>query len=894
MPNAPIFSLNGGEVGSEGLARLDLERLQFSGSLYKNVLPRVIGSMTLRPGLEHIADIDLGEVMLMDYPYAGGSDLVPILSDEEIRVIVDGSFVTRASVSTSITSGDFSAFTGWTDGSSGGASAGVSGGQLRLLGTSQDEAVARYTMTISGGDQGTEHGLRIKIARGPVNIRLGTTSGAKDVIDATNLYDGDHSIAFTPNTGTLYLELTNKEPRRSLVDSCQIDSSGTLVLTSPWTDTDLSNNIVRYTKNKDVTYIASSSYQQREFQRRGDTSWGIQKYKVDDGPFYVSDGEISLQPNRLVDNGSATLTSNKNYFDDGMVNRLYRIYHSGQTVEEDFSSDPAEGDYIRISGVGTDRRFYYTVSGTWTGTVRLQIALDDGTGTAPGSWSDLLTRTSNIGSTGYTDPDNNVIKYIRFAVESSDLSSGTIETELEYENGSGYGIARVIDVNSATSADIEIIRRFTNTTASFEWDYTTWSDYDGWPSAVERFGGRLYWGQVDILYGSVPDAYKSFDDNIEGDSAPINRAVGAGSSRGVLWLMGLQRLIAGTDEAEYTIKSSGYDEPLTNDAWLPVETSTRGCANLRAVKSDQTGVFVQSSGTGVFALSTEQGSVDYVSSDLLEMHEEICDGYDIVDVAVQRRPDTILWFVLSNGEARALTFEPAERIVAWSRVVTDGLFKRVCATRSSGADSVHFAVQRDGTLRLERLAKLTECQGASKNCLADAFTYFSVSAPQDTFSVPHLDGLDVTVWVNGEAIHDQDNLYTVASSQVVLEDAVSSGDVVIGLPYTGDYKSTKLAYGARNGTALFQKKKVSELGLYLVNTAVGKLKVGKDFSTLRPFAAHTATGKPLTAGQVIEEYDADMFSVSSDWNTDSRICMRMPSPYPATVAAMVLGIDTNG
>jgi hypothetical protein len=894
MPNAPVYSLNGGEVGDEGLARLDLERLQFSGSLYQNVLPRVIGSMTLRPGLEHIADIDLGEVMLLDYPYAGGSDFVPILSDEELRIVKDGSFVTRASVSTTITNGDFSSFTGWTDGSSGGASADVSGGQLRLLGTSQNEAIAQYSITISGGDQGTEHGLRIKIAKGPVNVRLGTTSGAKDVLDAMTLYDGDHSIAFTPNQGTLYLELTNSAPRRSLVDSCQIDSAGTLVLESPWTDTDLADNIVRYTKNKDVTYIASGVYQQREMQRRGDTSWGIQKYKVDDGPFYASDGDISLTPNVLVDNGSATLTANKNYFEDNMINRLFRIYHSGQVVEEDFSSDPAEGDYIRISGVGGDRRFYYTVEGTWTGTIRLQEALDDGSGTAPGSWSDLTTRTSNITSTGYKDDDNNVIKYYRFAVNSGDVVSGTIETLLEYDNGSGSGIARITAVNSATEADVEIVDRFSNSTASFDWDYSTWSDYDGWPAAVERFGGRLYWGQLDTLYGSVPDAYRSFDDNVEGDSAPINRAIGAGSSRGALWLMGLQRLLAGTDEAEYSIKSSGYDEPLTNDQWLPIEISTRGCASIRAVKTDQTGVFVQSSGTGVFGLSTEQGTIDYVSSDLLEMHEEICDGYDIVDIAVQRRPDTILWFILSNGEARALTFEPRQRVVAWSRVVTDGYFKRVCATRNSGNDSIHFAVERDGTLRLEKLADMTECRGASKNCLADGYSYFSVSSSQDTFSVPNLDGLDVTVWVNGVAIHDQDDLYTVSSSQVVLDTAVESGDVVIGLPYTADYQSTKLAYGARNGTALFQKKKVSKLGLYLVNTAVGKLLVGKDFDTLRPVSNVTATGAPLADGQVIAAFDADMKPVSSSWDTDSRICMRMKTPYPATVAAMVLGIDTNG
>lgn len=66
--NAPVYSLNGGEVGDEALARLDLEGQQFAGSLYENALPRVIGSMTFRPGLEHITNIDFGQVSFSNIP----------------------------------------------------------------------------------------------------------------------------------------------------------------------------------------------------------------------------------------------------------------------------------------------------------------------------------------------------------------------------------------------------------------------------------------------------------------------------------------------------------------------------------------------------------------------------------------------------------------------------------------------------------------------------------------------------------------------------------------------------------------------------------------------------------------------------------------------------------
>jgi len=407
------------------------------------------------------------------------------------------------------------------------------------------------------------------------------------------------------------------------------------------------------------------------------------------------------------------------------------------------------------------------------------------------------------------------------------------------------------------------------------------------------FGGRLYWGQGDTIYGSVPDAYKSFDDTIEGDSAPIARSIGSNTQRGILWLLGLQRLIAGTDVAETSIKASSYDEPLTASNWFPVNASTRGCASIRAIKSDKDGIFVQTSRTGAFRMVFDQGAIDYGSADLMAMHEEVCGGSPIVDLAIQRRPDTVIWFILENGEARALTYEPVENVIAWSRVVTDGQIKCVAASRGKAQDSVYFAVVRNGTQRLERMSQVGECRGGSLNCLADAFTRFSVSEPQTTFAVPHLDGQQVTVWVNGAAIHDQDNLYTVTGGQVVLGEAVTSGDVVIGLPYTGRWQSTKLAYGAQMGTALFQRKRISQLGLYLVSTMLDGLRVGHDFDNLRQLTA-TKSGKPIMPGELQRTFDADLMPINSDWDTDSRICIEARAPYPFTASAMVLDIKTNG
>ncbi|CAI2936245.1 hypothetical protein [Aminobacter niigataensis] len=886
--SAPVYAVNGGEVGEEALSRLDLERMQFASALNSNILPRVVGSMTLRPGLEHIADINLGDVRLLEYSFAGSNSsmLVPILSNNEMRILKDNTFVSRVAVATSITNGDFNSFAGWTDASAVGASANVSGGNLVLTGTTQGRAAARQTLSVAVGDRGKEHGLRIEVVRGPVWVHIGSSAGASDVLPLSVLDDGDHSIAFTPTTANVYIELYTDNARQALVSRCQIDAAGTLVLSTPWVTADLA--APRHKQNIDVLYLASRQFQQREIQRRGDTSWGVQRYKVDDGPFVASDGTVALTPSVYTGNG--TLTASRPFFEASMLNRLFRLFQSGQTVQESFTASPANGASIRVSGVGVARRFSFQVAGTWVGSVRLEVATDDGSGN-PGAWSTVNSYTANVGPSNYTDTDDNVVKFFRFVAVT--YTSGTIDTTLIYTGGSQVGVARMTGYTSATVASVEVLSRFYSLSPTFEWDFSTWSDYDGWPWGIEAFGGRLYWGKGDFVHGSVPDAFHSFDDNVEGDSAPIYRSIGASTDRGILWLLGLQRLIAGTDNSEISIKASSFDEPLTASSWFPVDGSTQGSYDLRSVKCDKDGIFVQSSGLSVFALIAEQGTLDYSAMDLTEMHEEICEGSPIVSVAVQRQPDTIVWFILENGEARALTYRPSQKVVAWSRVVTDGQFKQVIACRGKGQDNVYFAVVRNGTQRLERLADLKDCRGGATNCLADGFKRFTTTASQTTFAVPHLNGKGVTVWVDGAALHDQDSLYMVAGGNVILPAQTAGKSVVIGLPYVGRWKSTKLAYGAANGTALFKKKRVSQLGLYLVKTMLDGLRAGKDFDTLRRLTV-TKGDKPIAPNTLFGTFDADMMSVSSDWDTDSRICLEHRSPYPLTVGSLVMDVQTNG
>jgi len=437
--------------------------------------------------------------------------------------------------------------------------------------------------------------------------------------------------------------------------------------------------------------------------------------------------------------------------------------------------------------------------------------------------------------------------------------------------------------------DIEVLDQFYSIDSTSEWDYSSWSDAMGWPTVVEIFGGRLFWGRGDTMFGSVSDQYRSFDDQVIGDSAPIIRSLNSRGYDGVRWLLALQRLIAGTDVSEVSVRSSAFDEPLTALNWHPLDASTQGGADIRAVKSDKDGIFVTAAGRSVYRAAWNQNEGDYSSADLTALHQDIFGSASIVAIAIQRKPDSIIWFALSDGGCRALTYEPSENVIAWSSLKTDGNILDVSVARGSTEDSVYFKIDRNGSAGIEKLSQLRDCRGGNLNCLADAFTKFS-GAPTTVFSVPHLDGRDVTVWADGAAVHDQGNLYTVSGGQVTL--AAAASDVVIGLPYIGDYVSTKLAYGAALGTAMFQKKRVSALGLYFVDTILDGVRVGRDAANLFAFTTTKDDG-PITPGELQSEFDGPMMDFAGDWDTDSRIHVKMQSPYPCTVAALAMQVKTN-
>ena len=881
-----LVAFNRGIVSSLGLVRVfDIERLRMAASRMVNWMPRVLGSMMLRPGTQYIGGTkDNDQARGIPFVFSANDQARIEFTDSLMRVWVNDVVITRPSVSAAVTNGFFTAsLSSWVDkDESGATSQHRTGGYLELKGTGTNAAARSQPVSVT--ETGTEHALRIIVDMGDVGLRIGSTDGGDEYFAETFLGSGEHSIAFTPTGGIFYVYFFNREDYPVTVDSCKIES-GDMELTAPYATADLRN--IRHAPSGDVIELACDGVAQYKIERRSTRSWSLVKYRPKNGPFRIQNvTALTLTPGAL--DGETTLVASKPLFQDGHLGALFRLESVGQTVSDNIATEDTFTDPIMVTGTGQARVFGIVISGTFSATVTVQYSVG-----APGNWIDLATTYTGATSTTYDDDQDNQVIYYRIGVKTGDYTSGTVVASLNYSGGGIQGVCEIIEVTDSTNANIRVLQHFGSTDAQSDWWEGEWSDYRGYPSAVAFFDGRLWWMGRDKWYGSVSDGFEDWDDNTEGDSGPINRSIGEGPVDSIHWALPLARLIAGTALNSANVqpvkmdgnhalvaRSTSFDEPLTP-------------TNFHLKNSAARGAFVDRSGQRVFELVFDAAVNDYEPDELTLLCPEL-NSSGIVHMAVQMKPDIRIHCIRSDGTVGILVYDRVENVIAWCEKETDGVVEDILVLPGTDEDSVYECVQRtiDGnTVRYwEKWAKESECTGFPTAKHQDCHYVYSGSAVTTISGLDHLEGESVSVWGwntttpftndDGDTIGKDLGTFTVSSGAISGLGA-SVTDAVIGLDQVAEFKGMKLK-------TISQNKKISGLGLVLKNTHYQGLRFGNsltnaDMHDLSKREDFKSTGDD----HIYAEKETTLSAVAGEWSTDERLCLRAASPRPCTVLGAV-------
>ena len=145
----------------------------------------------------------------------------------------------------------------------------------------------------------------------------------------------------------------------------------------------------------------------------------------------------------------------------------------------------------------------------------------------------------------------------------------------------------------------------------------------------------------------------------------------------------------------------------------------------------------------------------------------------------------------------------------------------------------------------------------------------------------HLEGEEVVVWANTKDL----GTYTVTAGEITLTEAATTA--YVGLAYTAQFKSAKLALGVATGQPLTQRQRIDHVGLVLQDTHYQGIRFGQDFTHLYDLPL-IEQGTTVTADTVHAQYSEDSIPLDGKWDIDTRLCLEAASPRACTVLAAVI------
>lgn len=883
--NPILLAFNRGIMSPRALARVDLKKTALAAEECTNWLPRTLGCMSLRPGTGYLDSTNEdGTAVLLPFVFSVDDTALIELTAYTARVWLDDAVLTAPDVGTTITNGAFTTdLTGWTDADEAGASSAWVAGSMGLTGTGTKKAIRHQTLTISTADQNVAHTLHINTNRtgGNCEVRIGTSLGGSQLAGPITLRPGAHVVTFTPTSASAYVYLSNQDDRTALVDDVSIASAGAVELATVWGADDLPR--IRWEQSGDVIFMCDGAHRQQRLERWGAGSWSVVDYQTSDGPFLPA----NISPITITSAVYATpphevsLTASADLFTANHVGSLFRLERTGQTATEEITGEDQWTGSIRVTNVENARIFSVVISGkSDASTVTLQRSIG-----GEGDWFDVATYAANT-TVAFDDGLDNNIAYYRIGVKTGDYDSDTFTVTLSYAAGVSTDIVRVTGYFSATVVYAIVLDSLGGYGTTSTWWESRWSAHQGWPSAVALHEGRLWWAGADRIDGSVSDSYESYDDDTEGDSGPVSRNIAIGPVDTVNWMLGLDRLLVGTEGAEMQAKSSSLDEPLTPSAFSLKAVSTQGSARVPAAKVDTGMVFAHRNGSKLYEIALADSGYNYASGDLTVAAPDICKP-GISRLAVSRQPDTRVWCVRSDGTIALMVFDKAEEVRAWVLFTTDGYFEDVAALPGGGDDEVYVVVRRtiNGTTRrfVEKFSPEAPVGSAEDSRLADCHLHFSGPLSVVT-GLEHLEGEEVVVWADGRDL----GTYTVGGGYIDLGEIVS--DITVGLAYTARYKSARIVIPVKNAEIIFAAaKQISHVGLLLQDTHAQGLRYGQSFDYMddMPLREGYADVDPDT---IHETYEGQTIEMPGAWEPDARLCLEAASPRPCTVIACALDV----
>ena len=487
-------------------------------------------------------------------------------------------------------------------------------------------------------------------------------------------------------------------------------------ITSPYALADV--KALRYVQSGNVIFLAHRNYKPQMLTRQSLTSWTIKDLPFSGGP-WIDGAEWAADVTLAFSTAGATREIYSNgdtvIFTSGVVGSLLKVEYAVKTQTYNLTSTSYEGGTV-TNPFEVKGTMNIQTSGAWRGTISVERSLNAGS-----TWVTvrqyIRTDTSTQGQWDFTITETDSDIFYRIRAKHQDTQTDPAATLLITVSGflksEIYKITAIKNKYTATVTRQGKRPYFTDDLMPdgqiFLWSMGAWGEIQGYPCAVCMYQDRLIFAgsklQPQTLWMSRTGDYADFStsDPLSDDDAVIITLAGS-SADGIHSLISAGDLLAFTNGGEWKIRGEGSSGAITPTALIAHQQTNIGTNDIQPLLAGGRIIFVQSQGRKVYALNYDLNTDGYAGSELSILSGHLFKDKTIIDMAYQKEPDSVLWFVLDDGTLAACTYNPEHEVIGWSRHEAQWDALSVCALSGASETEVFFTANLTGTIiRLEQL-----------------------------------------------------------------------------------------------------------------------------------------------------------------------------------------------
>lgn len=378
-----------------------------------------------------------------------------------------------------------------------------------------------------------------------------------------------------------------------------------------------------------------------------------------------------------------------------------RHTRTSQGVRSDISGNVTSDPLYVVDG------WRLTTSSVWTGEIRVERQLRSGAG-----WEVIKTWNGKYDLNIAYDQEENPDAIVRLQIING-AAHGTATTTpqawLESKSAQVTSVVRALSTVTGTTFCRKLathhVQALTENTAacapqpidtnwSQDWAEGAWSEFRGYPNAVELHNQRLCWAgnsaQPGGLWASAVGDFYNHRRSALADAAFQFNVVS--QQRGVIqWLSSLRALHIGTESEEFTLTAADGEEGVSAINGKVQRHSAFGSESLAPIVAGGRLLFVQRHGRHLREVTFSQETGGYSAVRVTGPAGHLT-WNGIQQCAWQEEPFPVLWIV-TDGKLVGVTYEPDSGVVAWHRhPMANTIVESVAVGRGDGRDEVYISV----------------------------------------------------------------------------------------------------------------------------------------------------------------------------------------------------------